>query len=66
MPQFEFAPVTMPPEAVKLRAEVRAFLDEERAKGTFAPSVGSMVEANEEFSRKIGARGWLGMTWPKQ
>ena len=66
MPQFVFEPVTMPPEAKRLRAEVRTFLDEERAKGSFAPSVGAMVEADESFSRKVGAKGWLGMTWPKQ
>jgi alkylation response protein AidB-like acyl-CoA dehydrogenase len=66
MPHFQFEPVTMPPEAQKLRAEVRAFLDAERDKGTFAPAVGSMVEADSTFSEKIGAKGWLGMTWPKQ
>ncbi len=66
MPQFSFEPVTMPPEALKLRAEVRAFLDEERRSGGFTPSVGSMVEADETFSQKLGAKGWLGMTWPKQ
>jgi hypothetical protein len=66
MPQFVFEPVKLPPEAVKLRTEVRAFLGEERAKGSFVPAVGSMVEADEAFSQKLGARGWLGMTWPKQ
>ncbi|MEZ5854239.1 MAG: acyl-CoA dehydrogenase family protein [Hyphomicrobiaceae bacterium] len=66
MPQFNFEPVTMPPAAKTLRAEVRAFLEDERAKGSFAPAVGSMVEADPSFSEKIGARGWLGMTWPKE
>lgn len=66
MPQFQFEPVTMPPEAVKLRAEVRSFLTQEIADGSFKPAVGSMVEADEAFSRKLGARGWLGMTWPRQ
>jgi alkylation response protein AidB-like acyl-CoA dehydrogenase len=66
MPQFHFEPVNMPPKAVRLRAEVRAFLDDEIAKGSFTPSVGAMVEADESFSRKLGAKGWLGMTWPKQ
>jgi alkylation response protein AidB-like acyl-CoA dehydrogenase len=66
MPQFQFEPVTLPPEAIKLRSEVRAFLEAERASGGFTPAVGSMVEADEAFSRKLGTRGWLGMTWPKQ
>lgn len=66
MNRFDFAPVDMPPEARKLRAEVRAFCESERAAGRFQPAVGSMVAADEEFSRKLGAKGWLGMTWPKQ
>ena len=66
MPEFRFEPVTMPPEAVELRAEVRAFCDAERAAGHFKPALGSMVEADAAFSAKVGARGWLGMTWPKQ
>ncbi len=66
MQHFNFAPVEMPPEAAKLRAEVRAFCEKEVADGNFIPAVGSMVEADEAFSRKVGAKGWLGMTWPKQ
>jgi hypothetical protein len=66
MPQFVYEPVKMPPEAVKLRQEVRAFLAGEIANGSFTPAVGSMVEADEAFSQKLGAKGWLGMTWPKQ
>ncbi|MDX2158049.1 MAG: acyl-CoA dehydrogenase family protein [Hyphomicrobiaceae bacterium] len=66
MPQFTFEPVTMPPEARRLRAEVRAFLDEEIATGGFSPTVGAMVEADPAFSRKVGERGWLGMTWPRE
>jgi hypothetical protein len=56
----------MPPEAIALRAEVRAFLADEQVKGTFTPAVGAMVEGDESFSRKLGAKGWLGMTWPKE
>ena len=66
MPQFSFEPVEMPPAAAKLRAEVRAFCEAERAGRHFTPAVGAMVEADEAFSRKVGAKGWLGMTWPKQ
>ncbi len=66
MSRFVFTPVEMPAEAVKLRAEVRAFCEEERAAGRFQASVGSMVAADEAFSARLGERGWLGMTWPKQ
>ncbi len=66
MTKFNFEPVTMPPDAATLRAEVRAFCEDERTKGNFTPAVGAMVEADEAFSARVGARGWLGMTWPKQ
>mgnify|MGYP001029748165 FL=1 len=66
MPEFRFEPVDMPPAATHLRAEVRAFLDEEKAKGTFTPTVGAMVAADPSFSARLGARGYLGMTWPKE
>ncbi|MFN3743229.1 MAG: acyl-CoA dehydrogenase family protein [Hyphomicrobiaceae bacterium] len=65
MPEFRFEPVVMPPAATSLRAEVRAFLSEEKAKGTFVPTVGAMVAADPAFSARLGARGYLGMTWPK-
>jgi len=50
-----------------LRHEVRGFLAAERAAGGFVPRVDSWISGwDEEFSRKLGARGWLGMTIPKQ
>ena len=60
---IRFDPIRLPPEAEALRREVRAFLDQERAAGTFEQSRGSF---NSAFSRKVGAKGWIGMTWPKQ
>ena len=66
MPDFRFTPADMPPEAARLRTEVRAFCEAERQAGRFKPAVGSMVEADPSFSEKLGARGWLGITWPKQ
>ncbi|MCG8652327.1 MAG: acyl-CoA dehydrogenase family protein, partial [Pirellulales bacterium] len=63
---FQFDPMTFPPEAEVLRKEVRAFLREEIDKGTFTPGGGDMEKAfNPDFSRKVGERGWIGMTWPK-
>lgn len=48
-----------------MRAEVREFLQAERAANTFAPACDSWLDFSESFSKKLGARGWLGMTWPK-
>lgn len=64
---FRFDPVDLPPEAKALRLEVRAFLREEIAKGTFSPlSTGRETSWSPEFSRKVAERGWIGMTWPKE
>jgi alkylation response protein AidB-like acyl-CoA dehydrogenase len=65
MAEFRFEPVAMPPGAAQLRAEVRAFLEQEIASGAFVPAIGAMVSDDPAFSRKCGERGYLGMTWPK-
>lgn len=63
---FRFDPMQFPPEAEALRKEVRAFLREEIDAGTFTPGSGDMASNfNPEFSRKVGAKGWIGLTWPK-
>ncbi len=55
------------PEQEALRREVREFLEEEIRKGTFKPrSDGWICGYSPEFSRKLGERGWIGMTWPKE
>ena len=61
---IQFDPIRLPPEAEALRVEVRAFLKEEMAAGTFDPLGGR--KTNDEFSRKVGAKGWIGITWPKK
>ncbi len=61
---IQFDPMRLPPEAEELRGEVREFLTEEIALGTFDPHGTSKI--NPEFSRKVGAKGWIGMTWPKE
>ena len=53
------------PQQRALRAEVRDFLESERTAGTFVPQCDSWLRGFDRgFSRKLGARGWLGMTWP--
>ncbi|MGD9827987.1 MAG: acyl-CoA dehydrogenase family protein [Hyphomicrobiaceae bacterium] len=64
---IQFDQVRLPAAAEELRREVRAFLAEEIAAGTFAPFNGSISGGfNAEFSRRVGAKGWIGMTWPKK
>lgn len=53
-----------PAEAPALRAELRAFLAE--AGRDWSPMVRaySWMGFDREFSREVGRRGWIGMTWP--
>src|SRR5215467_8040421 len=65
--ELEFDPIRLPPECQALRRQVRAFLAEEIEAGTFNPhEAGNDAAFSEEFSRKVGAKGWIGMTWPKR
>ncbi len=64
---FHFTRLEFDPAAHELRQEVREFLSGEQASGGFAPQADCWVSAADpEFSRKMGARGWLGMTWPEE
>ena len=50
-----------------LRSEVREFLRTELAEGAFRPDVDSwMTGFDPDFSRRLGDRGWLGMTMPAE
>ena len=66
MHQFSFEPVSFPPVAEALRGEVRAFLAEEVANGTFTPRKNSWSSFDAGFSKKCGERGYIGMVWPKK
>jgi len=63
-PSFSFPPTALPANSAALRAEVRAFLAEQRAAGVYAPSPMGWAAYNRAFSLALGRRGWIGMTWP--
>ncbi len=64
---LRFDQIRLPPECDTLRQEVRAFLAEEVAAGTFVPDrPGHGDSHNRAFSKRVGAKGWIGMTWPKK
>lgn len=48
-----------------LRQEVRGFLADELASGGFQPRCDAWLSGfDAAFSRRLGERGWIGMTWP--
>lgn len=55
-----------PPGAAALRAEVRAFLAEHAPRWTPETRARSWMGFDRDFSRAVGARGWIGMCWPKR
>jgi len=63
---FNFIPYDLPPEANALRGEVRAFLKDALGDMPAAERSRSWSGGRREFSRTLGARGWIGMTWPKK
>lgn len=55
------------PSWATLRAEVRGFLAEQLRDGVFTPRVdGWLTGWSAEFSRSLAARGWVGMTIPRE
>ena len=61
---FQFDPAALPDSTVQLREEVREFL---AACADRLPRPNSDFGSHHdpEFSARLGARGWIGMTWPK-
>jgi alkylation response protein AidB-like acyl-CoA dehydrogenase len=49
-----------------LQREVREFLAAELPRGTFTPGLGMVGGRDPQFSRKLAARGWLGMSIPAE
>ena len=61
---FAYAP--LPPEVESLRSDVRGFLRKAREDRLLElPAEGVAGGLNRDFSRRLAARGWIGMTWPR-
>jgi Acyl-CoA dehydrogenase, N-terminal domain/Acyl-CoA dehydrogenase, middle domain len=61
-----YIPVVQLPEKIEdLRKEIRQFISNEIESGAIEPRCDSWLSGfSSEFSKKIGERGWIGMTWP--
>lgn len=59
--------IALPAELGSLRADVREFVAGELDAGRFVPECDSWLSGwDEEFSRRLAERGWIGMTIPKE
>jgi acyl-CoA dehydrogenase len=64
---LRFLPFELPVGIGALQAEVRDFVAVELAAGSFEPMCDSWLTGfDPAFTRRLGARGWLAMTWPKK
>lgn len=66
MQTFRFDLCELPEETKGLRTEVRAFLDEELKDIPAVTRAQTWMGFDAGFSARMGARGWIGMRWPKQ
>lgn len=67
MKKLKLPVVEFTEEQMRFRREVRDYLNEEKANGTFESKCDSWLSGySPEFSKKIGNQGWIGMTWPKE
>ena len=64
---FSLPTVQFTDEQEQFRLEVRAFLQEQLAQGTFKTKCDSWLSGSDPtFSKLIGEQGWIGLTWPKE
>jgi len=56
----------VPEEELAFRTEIRAFLKETLVDYPFHQRARSWMGSNAQFSRKLGEKGWLGLTIPKE
>ncbi len=67
MKTLQIPVVELPKETEDLRREIRQFVKEEIESGSIEPKCDCWLSGfSAGFSKKLGARGWIGMTWPKK
>ncbi len=63
---MRFTPTELTPAELELQADVRDFLAAELPPGSYERALGMGAGKDKEFSKKLAARGWLGMALPKR
>ena len=63
---MNFAPTELTEPERALQAEVRRFLADELPPGSYPRALGMGAGNDKDFSKKLAARGWVGMALPKR
>ncbi len=63
---LKFPPLDLPPECEQVRAEIREFIAEEKTRTDYGTGIEGMSRYGGEFSKRLGAAGFIGMTWPRE
>ncbi len=66
MDAFEFPYTPVPAGAERLRLEIRQFLKQELASRPVGERARSWTGVDFDFTRKLGERGWIGMSLPTE
>lgn len=54
-------------EQKKFKQEVRDFLEDEVKRGLWKPSCDAWIQSYDpEFTKRVAAKGWIGLTWPRE
>jgi hypothetical protein len=66
MKAFDLHSFDSPPETASLRSDIRSFVTANRPLGDPGRRTNCWAVLDPAFSRKLGAAGYVGMTWPKK
>jgi alkylation response protein AidB-like acyl-CoA dehydrogenase len=65
--RLTFSDAALPASTEEIRARIRNHLADELAAGRYTPRCDTWLSGHDaEFSQRLGAAGFLGLTWPKQ
>jgi acyl-CoA dehydrogenase len=65
VPRLSFPPASLPASTEELRQRLRSFLHREIESGGFVPRCDTWLSQHDpDFSKKLGAEGFLGLPWP--
>ncbi len=63
---FQLKRRELPSNLHRIREEVRSFLAEQLATGAYRREPEGWDRYDIEFTKKVAAKGWIGMTWPRK